>query len=417
MKRRLILSVADQAIVSAFNFGLNLFLIRMAAPQEFGLFAIVTAASLFSTMVQNALVNTPLSVHLPIAPDDARRTRLLRVFTAANALLTLLVVTIGGLTLALWLGSGQSMTALSACLYLASQFVREYYRALMAVEGRLASLFRTDLACIVLAVSALAALFVLDEAQRPILPSVFLIVGLAGTISIVPACIASARLGSLRALIADMRQVFRDQWHEIRWSLLGVITTEIQNRGYVYIAAAVFGPAAVAQLQAGRILFGPLNLLSGAWARGARPQLAGLIGHADASGFDAMLGRAMRGFALFNLLFLAGLWMVWPLLSPLVFHGKYPDLEYLVAAWGIANIAFQCRSCLGIGVQAMRRFRELTMATIAGAAVSLVLTAAACYAGQAIWLIGPVIAGECVALLIVLRILRRQRAARPAFIG
>lgn len=417
MKRRLFLSVADQAIVSVFNFGLNLFLIRMATPQEFGIFAIISAASLFSTMVQNAIVNTPLSVHLPIASDGDRKARLLRVFTATNALLAMLIIAVGGLSLAIWLGSGQSMTALSACLYLASQFVREYYRALMAVEGRLASLLRIDLACIVLAVSALAALFALGESQRPILSSVFLIVGLAGTISIVPACIASARLGPLRALIADMRQVFRDQWREIRWSLLGVITTEIQNRGYIYIAAAVFGPAAVAQLQAGRILFGPLNLISGAWARVARPQLAGLIGHADAAGFDTVLGRAMRGFAAFNLLFLASLWMAWPLLSPLVFHGKYPDLEYLVAAWGIANIAFQCRSCLGIGVQAMRRFRELTMATIAGAAVSLALTAAACYAGQAIWLVGPVIAGECVALLIVMRILRRRRAACPAFIG
>ena len=71
MNRHLTLSIADQGIVSAFNFALNLYLVRVAAPDDFGLFAIVNAASLFAAMVQNAIVNTPLSVHLPAAHDAA----------------------------------------------------------------------------------------------------------------------------------------------------------------------------------------------------------------------------------------------------------------------------------------------------------------------------------------------------------
>ena len=70
-------------------------------------------------------------------------------------------------------------------------------------------------------------------------------------------------------------------------------------------------------------------------------------------------------------------------------------------------ILFQSRSCLGIGIQAMRRFRELTLATVAGAALALALAGVICFTGRATWLVGPVIAGECLALLIVIRILRR----------
>ena len=406
MKRRLLFSVADQAIVSAFNFALNVYLVRMAAPEEFGLFAIIAAATLFAAMVQNAIVNTPLSVHLPIARNEESKAALRRAFTAANALLSLVLFAGSAIVLVLWLGVGRRDVALSACVYLVAQFVREYYRALWAVEGKFTGLFAFDLAAIILAALALALRhFVMGE--HAIVTAAFLAVGAASLLTTLPACVASAWHGSLREVAADVRRIFREQRHEIRWSLLGVITTEVQNRGYVYIAAAVFGPSAVAHLQAGRILFGPLNLLTSAWARVARPQLAALLGRSDAGEFGRVLTRALQAFTLFNGVFLGALWLAWPLLSTLVFRDKYADLGALVAAWGVANILFQSRSCLGIGIQAMRRFRELTLATVAGATLALALAGVICFTGRATWLVGPVIAGECLALLIVIRILRR----------
>lgn len=415
MKRNLAFSVADQAVVSAFNFALNLFLVRFASPVEFGVFAIVYAVSLFTAMMQNAVINTPLSVHLPTVADDSGKARLRRVFSAANLLSSTLLLVASAAALTVWLGP--TPTALGACVYLVAQFVREYFRSLLAVEGKLASLLAADAVCVTLSVIALAAFQWQEQYSWPVVPAALLIVGVAGMLSIVPCALTLGSIGQLRGLAAEIRQVFAEQWKEIRWSLIGVITTEIQNRGYVYIAAAVIGPAAVAQLQAGRIFFGPLNLLTSAWARVARPQLAALLARLDADGFDVTLKRAVQAFALFNVVFLVSLWMAWPQLSSLVFGGKYEEMGIVVAAWGMANIAFQSRSCLGIGVQAMRRFRELSMATIAGAAVSLVLTALACYSGKPIWFIAPVIAGECLAMAIVLGILRRRRTPYPAYTG
>jgi len=240
-----------------------------------------------------------------------------------------------------------------------------------------------------------------------VVTAVFLTVGTASLLTFLPAYIASAWRGSFQEVAADACRIFREQRHEIRWSLLGVITTEVQNRGYIYIAAAVFGPSAVAHLQAGRILFGPLNLLTSAWARVARPQLAALLGRSDPTEFIRVLKRALQAFTAFNIVFLAALWLTWPMLSTLVFRDKYTNLGVMVAAWGVANVLFQSRSCLGIGIQAMRCFRELTMATVAGAALALALAGVIGFTGQPAWLVGPVIAGECLALLIVTRILRK----------
>lgn len=412
MKRRLALSVGDQAVISAFNFALNLFLIKLWTPENFGLFAIVAAAALFTTMIQNAVINTPLAVHLPPVADTDERALLRRVFSAANGLLALLVLLLSGGGLFLWLGTAQLALVGGATLYMGSQFMREYTRGLLATEGRLGALVGVDIAYVVLSSAALAAAYVFAGGQWQTVAVFLMALSAAGLLSIA-AHVVPRQWPVLAALPGEMRLVFARQQHEIRWSLLGAVTTDIQNRGYIFVAAAFFGPVVVAHLQAGRIFFGPLGLLTSAWARVARPQLAMLLGRGDVTHFNTLMKRALWVFVAFNVLFMLGLWLAWPYLSALVFSDKYKDLGFLVAAWGVANIAFQIRSCLSIGVQALRRFRELTMATLFGALVSVALVALACAVNESTWLIASVIGGECVAVLVVIRILRRPAAAEP----
>ncbi|MEO8411112.1 MAG: hypothetical protein ABI478_11115, partial [Propionivibrio sp.] len=321
----------------------------------------------------------------------------------------------------------QRAAALAASAYLGTQFLREYQRGLMAVDGRLATLLATDLVYVTLAAAALGGVHWFGApAWQGLAGSLLLLAG-AGLASIAPYLlpyVVPRRWPTLAQLPGEMRQVLARQWHEIRWSLLGAITTDIQNRGYLFVAAAFFGPTTVAHLQVGRIFFGPLGLITNAWARVARPQLAAQLVQGDSGRFgrferfNATLWHALWAFVAFNVLFLLGLWLAWPALSAFVFSDKYQDLGTLVIAWGVVNLVFQMRSCLSIGVQALRRFRELTLATIAGALVAALLLAAACLASEANWLIASVIGGECVAMLIVIRVLRRPGTSfAPAYAG
>lgn len=405
MRSNIVLSVIDQALISAFNFALNLYLIRLWSPEDFGVFAVVSAAAILAAMLQNALINTPLAVHLPVAASADQKALLRRVFTASNAALTLLLLcgATGGLWL--WLDVSHRHLAVAAGLFMASQFLREYYRALLAVDGRLRALLGVDVAYVLLAVLTLAAVQLGGYTVLQSVPAVLLVLSGWGLVSVLVYLWPRA-LPPLAALPGEARSVFASQAHEIRWSLLGVITTDIQNRGYLFVAAAVFGPATVAHLQAGRIFFGPLNLLTSAWSRVARPQLARHLGSGESDVFKKLLRQALSAFVVFNLLFLVALYVAWPYLSALVFHGKYQDLGYVTAGWGLANLAFQIRSCLGIGVQAMRRFRQLTSATIFGAIVSSLMVGLTCLLQQPTWLITSVIVGECVAIVVILSIFR-----------
>ncbi len=404
MTRRLVHAIADQAMISAFNFGLNITLIKLWTPEDFGVFTIVSAVSLFAVMIQNAVINTPLAVHLPIALNETEKALLRRTFSTANLLLTLLVLvfSLGGL--ALCLGLAQESLILSASLYIVSQFVREYYRGLLAVEGQLVALLLADTAYVALASAALIVLHEDDAVRWQSLSTFLLILSIAGMLSMFWHLLTEDR-PALKDFPGEMDAVFRPQIHEIRWSLLGAITTDILNRGYVYVAAVFFGPATVAQLQAGRILFGPLGLLTVAWSRIARPQLARLSGLGDTLRFNALLRMALCSFVLFNILFLAILWAAWPYLSATLFGDKYQGLGFLVAGWGVANVVIQVRSCLGVGAQALRQFRKLTLATIYGALISALIVMLACLLGQSAWLLVSVIGGESLAILLVARIL------------
>lgn len=404
MKRNLAFSIVDQAVVSIFNFALNLAFIRLWSPEDFGLFAIIAAISLFTTMVQNAVINTPLAVHLPLAASTREKAVLRRVFSAANLLLTLLVLILSLIGLTGWLGA--SGMELAASFYMGTQLLREYYRGLLAVEGKLRTLLATDAVHVLLAAGVLSGLHWFGATQWQTVSVCLLVLGCSGFLTIAP-LLVPGRWPELGSSPGEMVAVFAPQAHEIRWSLLGAVTTDIQNRGYVFVAAAVFGPATVAHLQAGRIFFGPLGLLTGAWSRVARPQLAKLMGQGNALRFDAVLQKALWSFIAFNILFMASLWMAWPYLSSLVFGSKYRDLGLLVAGWGMASLAFQIRACLSVGVQALRRFRELTMATILGALLAVAFVVLACALDQSTWLMASVIGGECMAIVVVIRILRQ----------
>lgn len=409
MTRKLFLSIADQAVVSAFNFALNVYLIKCWTPEDFGVFTIVSAASLFAAMLQNALINTPLAIHLPVARDAREGALLCRTFAAANLLLGLLVLASSLAGFSFFLGAAQLPLILCACLYIGSQLLREYFRGLLAVRGRLGELLLADAIFIVLAATSLVALHLHGIAEGKAIYLVLLVLGAAGILGMIRQ-MALEEWPALRSLPDEMRMVFKRQIHEIRWSLLGAVTTDVLNRGYVYVAAAAFGPATVAQLQAARIFFGPLGLVTLAWSRVARPQLAALIGCGDTLRFNAVLSRALWAFAAFNVLLLLGLWTVWPYLSATLFGSKYQGLGVLVAGWGVANLVIQMRSCLGIGVQAVRRFRPLTLATIGGALVSVLILALVCAFDQPRWLPASVICGECMAILLVVRILHRPAA-------
>src|SRR5258708_126492 len=80
--------------LSLFSFGLSLVLLGLLAATEFGIVWLWMTLALFALDLQSALVNTPLNVHVPGAPDEAAARRLEGAAASVNVAVVALV-TIG----------------------------------------------------------------------------------------------------------------------------------------------------------------------------------------------------------------------------------------------------------------------------------------------------------------------------------
>jgi len=70
---RYLISVVEQALWSVLNLGVNLLLIRLAAPAEYGAFAFWANVGFVLTSIQNALTVCHLQVLAPGDPLEAPR--------------------------------------------------------------------------------------------------------------------------------------------------------------------------------------------------------------------------------------------------------------------------------------------------------------------------------------------------------
>jgi hypothetical protein len=80
---------------------------------------------------------------------------------------------------------------------------------------------------------------------------------------------------------------------EVMWSLIGVFTTHVQTRGYVYVTTSLAGLAEPGAINAVGVLFRPARTLMSAWGRSVRTHLSSLIFNRQIEAFDRALLAAL----------------------------------------------------------------------------------------------------------------------------
>ncbi|MGZ4968200.1 MAG: lipopolysaccharide biosynthesis protein [Methylobacter sp.] len=406
MKKRVAISIVDQGLVSAFNFALNLMLIKAWSPQEYGKFGIILSVGLLLVGIQNAMVNTPASVMLPTATTGLKKRQLRTLFSVVNILICIAAF-LSSYLFALFPELDLGMPTVNAIgYYLATTLFREYLRNRAIVVGRLKAVLIDDGFFVILAAAELA------YAYLYLGPHVFSLSFCLNALALANLMIMlSSLISEIRSILQSpwqtCKELYPGVWKEASWSLIGVATTEAQNRGYVFVIGAFFGTAAVGSIQAGRVFFGPLNLITSAWSRVARPHLSVLVEDRNSAKFFRLMGISVLSFIVLNIAFSSALWFAWPFLNLHFFGDKYSGVILTVILWALATLLFQIRSVCGVGVQACRKFRQLALTTVIGAVVSMGALMAVCWADMSEWAVTSVIAGEVVAAAGIFYILAR----------
>lgn len=389
MKKSISISLLDQALLSAFNLLLNLALIRFAGTVEFGKFTIVATFILVFSSIQNALTNLPISVLLPARPET-EHAGLLSDLVSFDAL-TRIAMALAVLMACAWIDHDPLfLVAAAAAVY--STLTRETMRAICVARGRIDQCFAID--AVAVAVSAVAA----GMLALTMAPQTACLAGIA-TGNLAAALVYGGRLLPKRLPYAEAIARYRSYWPDTRWSLTGAAATEAEYRAYVFALQGFRGTAALGNVQAGRLLMGPLNLFAQAWGRVARPRMAAALAGANGAVALKILWQGLALVLVIAATYLACLYLAWSWLEPVIYRGKYTDIGLIAAAWAVYTLLNVAQICIGILVQAAYRLRELAYVSIGAGLVSLLLLLALASNVHAVYAVLAITCGEVVGLV------------------
>lgn len=382
----------DQALLSIFSFALQMLLIRIWSPDQYGVFALFANALLTLSSVHSGLFTTQYAVLVPQARDQDERRWLRTTIFSWNVLYCVAASLAVSLIIQGVISDLTAHRLVVGTLYFGASLLREYTRVVMISEGRGATALWTDLVGLLVALLMIALFF--RFLAQPDIWQILLSLAIGSAISVAIEILIHRNLYPL-SFGSEVRRRYADIFRRhVMWILVGIATTEVQLRALLFLLGAWYGLATVGVVQAGMILFRPIGVLWFAWSRVMRPVFA----RAYAEGDDAAAARlshlSAAAFLVGTLVLLAALWLTWPLIDHYVFSHRYPGVGHAVTFWGLVMIVSFVRGTYSVRLQGQARFRELSHLSLIAAFLTVGLVVVIAHFFGAIDTILANVAGE-----------------------
>jgi O-antigen/teichoic acid export membrane protein len=394
-------SALDQLALSLFGFALNLCLIRELSATDYGAVTLWMTVSLLAIGIQNALIDIPLSTHLPAIQDAERARRLAHGIAVVNLVLIAVAAATAGLVI--WLVDAEwsppnTVAALAVPVFIAAGLWREYYRNIAFSRNDMALLLWIDAPYLAVTSAFLAAMFAWPE-QLANLALTFLAISAGSVVG---------RLFVRRRLSGHEPNLRRGGWWaeyrriqgDVGWALVGVTTTHLQTRSYVYVSVNLVGLAALAAINAVTLLFRPVRIMATGWGRTALPELAAHLAAGRIAAFDRAIWRAICAACAGSACWFLALWASWGLIERHFLVGHYPDAWLLVPPAALVAALDAMGYAVSIGLRASREFKFLAYAAMVTAPVTIVATVAVVLWHGYIWTMYGVAFGNLVMVAI-----------------
>ena len=392
LHRDVAVAMLDQALLSIFSFALQMLLIRIWSPDQYGVFALFANALLTLSSVHSGLFTTQYAVLVPQARDQDERRWLRTTIFSWNVLYCVAASLAVSLIIQGVISDLTAHRLVVGTLYFGASLLREYTRVVMISEGRGATALWTDLVGLLVALLMIALFF--RFLAQPDIWQILLSLAIGSAISVAIEILIHRNLYPL-SFGSEVRRRYADIFRRhVMWILVGIATTEVQLRALLFLLGAWYGLATVGVVQAGMILFRPIGVLWFAWSRVMRPVFA----RAYAEGDDAAAARlshlSAAAFLVGPLILLAALWLTWPLIDHYVFSHRYPGVGHAVTFWGLVMIVSFVRGTYSVRLQGQARFRELSHLSLIAAFLTVGLVVEIAHFFGAIDTILANVAGE-----------------------
>ena len=357
--------LGDQALASTTNFATLILLARAVTPGDFGSFTLVYSALLFSGVLQGALVTQPHNVIGAGLRGDAY-VRYTASTGVSQMLFTGVALSLAGSAALIGAGTGSEIAPLLVALVpaIGAWQLQEFSRRVLYTEGRVRAVLVNDL----LSYGGQAVLIVI-LAVNGLLTGPGALYALAVTSALGAAVGALQIRKSLSArpgLSALKENLAFGKW------LAGAETgywssTQI----YLYLVAAIVGPAGVGIMRAAQLLFGPLNVLlfystsvlpsrfARAYSRAGGPAL-----RKEVSAASRLILPVVIGYSLFVVL-------LGSTLLQLAYGNEYIQGSRVLVLFAAFYILITTFPVLSSALRALRRTRRIFLGYLSATAVSV----------------------------------------------
>jgi len=300
MLQKSLLSIADQAVVSATSFAITVILGRLCGKPEVGLYYLALQVVFFARGIQEQLISSPYLVYA-----GRRQGREAVTYAGSNLIHEIGLLAVVSLSLLIAATVGGLSPALSGVLWLLVAaapllLLREYIRQISFAELRVTEALVVDCAVSLLQIAGLLAAAYFGVLSTPLTYSLLAIgCGLATVAWLV------RRRGSF---IAERRLVWTDwlhNWRFARWALASQLLGSSMPFVLPWVVAGTHGEAATGTLGVGTTLIGFANMFvlglsnficpraARAYAGGGTRELVGVLKQATVMYLSVLLPFAL----------------------------------------------------------------------------------------------------------------------------
>jgi hypothetical protein len=398
------LSVTGPIAVSAAHFIASLIFLRMLQAGEFGQFAFLLIVVPFCLSAVGALLGAPAALTRGKSEATARS----EISTLQKT--SLVVSGVAGLVVCALMFSTHAGAAQAVLfgLYGAGATLRAFGRSLANVHARLLRVAGSDLVYAVLLVAGLVGLIVLG---RLTMLNAAVVLVLATVASFVPFGWSHWR-DLIRSLGAQSFGHYVPMWRDVtRWSLLGVVLTELTANAHAYFVTFMSGPKVFGLLALGALFMRPASLVLGALPDIDQPLMTRRIAQGDFRGALRVVKefRTAAGAVLAATIALSVVLVNW---FPHLFLKKgYDESDVLIvlALWIAITAIRVWRTPEAVLMQATGNYSALARVSAWSGATALIVTFVLLVSVGPVASLGGVLAGEIAVVLALFPLTRAWR--------
>jgi O-antigen/teichoic acid export membrane protein len=355
--KNILISSADQAILSLSNFLVTILLIKFVSKGDFGYFNVTLTIISYFVSIQNALVTTPLIILLASKNKEQKQIFSSALFNGQLRAVIFIAILSIIVFLPLYLFDLEAtvyLIGLAAGVSLIGILSREFFRTLSYAQEQAVRALKQD----VLYILIYLLIIILSKFLYHVnVPFTVLAMGLS---TILVYTFFNYK-ESVKVSREDIKNSYKETWILGKWSLIGVTVTHFQTYSYQYLIVILLGTLAVADNSASRLLLMPLVLLRQGWGNIVRPRGAKLRQQNKLKKFYKELILASTIITILILIYVIILELAGGIIEQYLFSEKYNKSIDYVYYWGGIFIFQYIRSNASFGLQVIKKFKNIAL--------------------------------------------------------